>query len=199
MRQPFSSMMTLVSKFLTVCQTCRALTKNSAVHLLLSCGPVEYFFFVHTALQRDERVLVVWSDDLEGIIPLCRDFENHLIKLVWSHRNSLSGITPGPSIVGTPAQTSAMNSALDVALNDRPRNSDSSPEAEADPRARPISGGSLWGWRLGTRARRAPEPRDPEKGGASARPTRYFAPVYSGLGLALSICKPKSWRLGYFH
>jgi hypothetical protein len=134
-------------------------------------------------------VLVVWSDNLDTIIPQCRDFEDHLIKLVWSHRLSLSGITPGPSIAGTgsPAITSATNSALDVALADKPE--DMEPMAESEPSARPTPGGSLWGWRIGSKARRAPAPRDLEQGGVSARPTRYFAPVYGGLGLALSTCK----------
>jgi len=36
------------------------------------------------AFIRDERVLVIWSDNLDAIIPLCRDFDNSLIKLVWS-------------------------------------------------------------------------------------------------------------------
>jgi hypothetical protein len=195
-RLPFMSTMTLASKFLTPCPTYRAPTRSSVVHLSLSWVSVEYLLFVHTALQRDERVLVVWSDNLDGIVPLCRDFESHLIKLVWSHRNSLGGLTPGPSISTTPAGTSAMNSAVDVALNEKPQDTESIPEADPEARVRPISGGSLWGWRIGTRAS-APGPRDLEKAGAGARPTRYFAPVYSGLGLALSTCKPLSWQLGY--
>jgi hypothetical protein len=167
------------------------------VPLLLSWVPVEYLLFVHTALQRDERVLVVWSDNLDGIVPLCREFESHLIKLVWSHRNSVGGITPGPSIIGTPAETSTVNSAVDVALNEKPQDTESTPEADLEASARPISGGSLWGWRIGARAKRSPGPRDPENTGPGPRPTRYFAPVYSGLGLALSTCKPLSRQLAY--
>lgn len=136
------------------------------------------------AFIRDERVLVVWSDNLDTIIPLCRDFDDHLIKLVWSHRFSLPGLTPPTSIIGTPAETSARNS--DEAINEKPQEAESTPELEAESSARPISGGSLWGWRIGSRAKRAQGSRDPEQGGPSARPTRYFGPVYGGLGLALS-------------
>ena len=198
---PFMSTMTiLASKLLTACPTYSALTRNSAVLLLLSWVLVEYLLFIHIALQRDERVLVVWSDSLDGIIPLCREFEDHLIKLVssWSNRHMLGDLAPEPSISTTPAGTSAMTSAVDVALNEKPQDTESTPEAELDPKVRPVSGGSLWGWRLGTRAKRASGPRDVEQAGTSARPTRYFAPVYSGLGLALSTCKPPFWSLGYF-
>jgi len=138
------------------------------------------------AFIRDERVLVVWSDNLDGIIPLCRDFEDNLIKLVWSQRHSLASFSPGQSLAATPAVTSAVTSASDVGLTAKQEESAPSPEPEPEPNSRPISGGSLWGWRIGSKAGRAPAPRDLEKGGANSRPTRYFAPVYGGLGLALS-------------
>ncbi|KAK7015029.1 Glyco-trans-2-like domain-containing protein [Favolaschia claudopus] len=38
------------------------------------------------AFIRDERVLVVWSDSLDAIIPTCHDFEDRLIKLLWRSR-----------------------------------------------------------------------------------------------------------------
>ncbi|KAI9458089.1 glycosyl transferase family group 2-domain-containing protein [Russula earlei] len=135
------------------------------------------------AFIRDERVLVVWSDNLDNIIPLCRDFEDNLIKLVWSRRHSLTSLSPGQSLAATPAVTSAVNSASDI-LNGK--SEETEPTGEPEPTAKPISGGSLWGWRIGSKAKRAPAPRDLEKGGVNARPTRYFAPVYGGLGLALS-------------
>ncbi|KAI0246002.1 glycosyl transferase family group 2-domain-containing protein [Lactifluus subvellereus] len=135
------------------------------------------------AFIRDERVLVVWSDNLDNIIPLCRDFEENLIKLVWARRHSLTGITPG----ATPAFTSADNSASDVQLYEKPKEIvlETEPAPAPEQNTKSTSGGSLWGWRIGSKAKQATA-RDPEKGGASSRPTRYFAPVYGGLGLALS-------------
>jgi hypothetical protein len=146
--------------------------------------------YVFHILQRDERVLVVWSDNLTSIIPQCREFEDHLIKLVWNQRHSLMAIAPGPSLPGTPAATSAANSSSEVQLNEKPKDQESAsaPAPAPEPSVKPISGGSLWGWRIRSKAKRSPAPRDPEQGGASARPTRYFAPVYGGLGLALSTC-----------
>ena len=55
--------------------------------------------FSNISLKRDERVLVIWSDNLDNIIPICRDFEDKLIKLVWRARaplpSSASAITAG--------------------------------------------------------------------------------------------------------
>jgi hypothetical protein len=86
------------------------------------------------------------------------------------------------------------NSASDVDIDEKPLEIGAAAAATTTPepaeaKAKPISGGSLWGWRIGSKAKRAPAPRDLERAGASARPTRYFAPVYGGLGLALSTCK----------
>ncbi|KAA1477055.1 hypothetical protein DENSPDRAFT_867478 [Dentipellis sp. KUC8613] len=51
---------------------------------------------------RDERVLVVWADAIDTIIPICSDFEERLIRLLWrarpgpgsgaSHPSSFSGV-----------------------------------------------------------------------------------------------------------
>ena len=165
---------------------------------LKSSQPLFVDYRVFPTMQRDERVLVVWSDNLDTVIPLCRDFENSLIKLVMD-RHTGHGISPGPSISATPVLTSAVNSASDFELNATGQGRDSSdtPGPE-DSRPRPVSGGSLWGWRLGARAKRAAAPQhdDAEKGGASLRPIRYFGPVYSGLAMALSTCAVSSFIYG---
>lgn len=44
--------------------------------------PANYHFYQ----QRDERVLIVWSDSIDTIIPTCHDFEERLIKLLWRSR-----------------------------------------------------------------------------------------------------------------
>lgn len=36
--------------------------------------------------KRDERVLVVWSESIEHIVPACHDIEEKLIKLLWRSR-----------------------------------------------------------------------------------------------------------------
>ena len=197
MRTPSMSMMIHVYKSLTPCRICHVQTKSNAVPssyvgFYRSPLPIIVHSCVFPAIQRDERVLVVWSDNPTAIIPQCKEFEDHLIKLVWTRRHSLSTLSPGASIPATPAgasaATSVANSSSDVQLNEKPKELENIPEPEPEPSAKPVSGGSLWGWRIASRAKRSPAPRDLEHGGASARPTRYFAPVYGGLGLALSFC-----------
>ncbi|KDR70271.1 hypothetical protein GALMADRAFT_255169 [Galerina marginata CBS 339.88] len=39
------------------------------------------------AFIRDERVMVIWSESLDRIIPICQDFEERLIKLLWRSRD----------------------------------------------------------------------------------------------------------------
>jgi hypothetical protein len=61
---------------------CLALRRSNVVHSSYVLPP---FFLVLGSYrqQHGERVLVVWADDPDSIIPLVQDFENKLIKLVW--------------------------------------------------------------------------------------------------------------------
>ncbi|KAI0051592.1 hypothetical protein FA95DRAFT_1485075 [Auriscalpium vulgare] len=55
----------------------------------------------NAAFIRDERVLVVWADSPESIIPTCGDFEERLIRLLWRAR-------PGvPSLSSTAASAAS--------------------------------------------------------------------------------------------
>lgn len=42
------------------------------------------------AFVRAERVLVIWSDQLDDIVPVFHDFEDKLIKCVWKHVSTIS-------------------------------------------------------------------------------------------------------------
>jgi hypothetical protein len=42
------------------------------------------------AFIRDERVMLIWSESLDRIIPLCQEFEEKLIKLLWRSRPPLN-------------------------------------------------------------------------------------------------------------
>ena len=159
------------------------------------CSSLYTFIHNFPTAQRDERVLVVWSDNLETVIPLCRDFEDSLIKLVWKS-HTIPGFSPGPSIPATPALTSAVNSASQIELNDKAQERPDS-ETPPDQKVRPVSGGSWFGWKIGSRAKRAPAPPDVERGDrASFRPVRYFGPFYCGIALALSTCTRPSFICG---
>ncbi|KAI0033593.1 glycosyl transferase family group 2-domain-containing protein [Vararia minispora EC-137] len=146
------------------------------------------------AFIRDERVLVVWSDNLETIIPLCHDFDSKLIGLVWNLRVAPTAIPTAGSVSPT-APNSAIPSAgatpiasssdvqLHTALAAPPESS--SKETVPGPAKSAKKSGSLWGWRIGEKASAA---SDAETGsGVNKRPMRMFAPIYGGLGAALSI------------
>ncbi|THH01974.1 hypothetical protein EW026_g833 [Hermanssonia centrifuga] len=49
------------------------------------------------AFIRDERVLIVWSDSIDTIIPTCHDFEERLIKLLWRSRPNAAGAATSSS------------------------------------------------------------------------------------------------------
>lgn len=139
--------------------------------------------------KRDERVLIVWSDDLDKILSLCNDFENKLMKLVWRSRAVISGT---PSLLSNSGSTSIPPSttASDVNLAEKP-NSDSQissvpslPQEDRKPNPK-----SRWNWAWGLTRKAAASPSDLEKGSTpQPRPTRLLAPFYSGFGAGLSVC-----------
>ncbi|THH07348.1 hypothetical protein EW146_g9343, partial [Bondarzewia mesenterica] len=151
----------------------------------------------NAAFIRDERVLVVWSDNLDTIIPICHDFDSKLIKLVWTQRHSL---VP-PSLNPSSANPSTNPSASDVQLTEK-QNPVVTVDESPRPKEKKRGGwGSLWGWRIqnkpesaqpGANNTSATASADVEKGAdptssTNTRPMRLFAPVYAGLGCALSL------------
>jgi hypothetical protein len=59
------------------------------------------------AFVRDERVLVVWSDNLENIIDLCQEFDRKLIQLVWKIRPAVSAMSMMSSVPASSAGSEA--------------------------------------------------------------------------------------------
>jgi hypothetical protein len=116
----------------------------------------------NAAFIRDERVLVVWSDSLNTTIPIARDFEDRLIRLLWRTRPSLPSIHE-PSIY---------------------------PEKPADPRLTPFSTVHSDSQRRTWFGRVVPSQQDSEKL-EQKQPTRImlYAPLYNGLCAALAFSK----------
>ena len=123
--------------------------------------------------------MVVWTDDFDTIIPLAREFEEKLIKLVWKNRFAFSAPN---STQQSPAATSS-----DVGLNEKAGPSIPEPTARDAP---PTKSKWSFGWKLSPKAPAAPKDQDPEKGVPEYTPRRMrmFAPFYNGMGCALSIC-----------
>ncbi|KAF9021241.1 hypothetical protein BDZ89DRAFT_1103126 [Hymenopellis radicata] len=144
------------------------------------------------AFLRDERVLVAWSDDLDTIIPLCADFEEKLMKLVWRVR--AKSASAAASVITSTHTTTTSTTASDVNLNEKDKEAaltaaDAAAAAVLAEREKTApKTGDGWGfsWKLSSKAKQGAE-RDPEKQQGEQRPIRMFAPVYGGLGAALSL------------
>ncbi|KAF5378270.1 hypothetical protein D9615_008739 [Tricholomella constricta] len=128
------------------------------------------------AFIRDEGSLVLWSYALETMIPLCKDFDEKLIKHIWRTRKVVRKSLLPPS-ASTPA-------ASDVALNEKPSVSPEE-ETKSSPKQEKRA---WWSWRLQPPASRQPEATaDPEKGRKrKERKLMLLGPFYAGCGAALS-------------
>lgn len=126
-------------------------------------------------------MLIVWSYNLENIIPTCQDFEEKLIKLVWNHRSA------NVSIASIAALSS--NSSSEAHLAEKPKEEVQTKENPAD-RSQTVrsKGKKKRSWGL---SYFVTDKEDVEKTaeGPSPRPVRLLAPMYNGLGVAMSICE----------
>ncbi|KAF9450256.1 hypothetical protein P691DRAFT_665693 [Macrolepiota fuliginosa MF-IS2] len=134
------------------------------------------------AFIRDERSLVLWSYSLETMIPLCKEFEEKLIKHIWDTRakgrKPTSSISPSmnPSIINSEAP-----------LNEKaPETAEAKERAtlEAAPSQPPQR--KWWSWRINPQDKAvASKNGDPEKK-QKERKLILLGPFYAGCGAALS-------------
>ena len=133
-----------------------------------------------TSLQRDERVLVVWSDSLDTIVPIARDFEDRLIRLLWRNRPPVS--TPPQSSPSVPPSVPESLSGHSHAYlaGSVPVDEKSSPLSAAQPQE---SYKRTW------YGRKIPiSVLDLEKAVKPApRSTMLFAPAYNGLAAGFAV------------
>jgi cellulose synthase/poly-beta-1,6-N-acetylglucosamine synthase-like glycosyltransferase len=142
------------------------------------------------AFIRDERVLVVWSDDLDNILTLCNDFEAKLMKLVWRSRATVS---VAPSLISNGSNPVTPSTTVsDVNLVAKSSASQIPPLPTLTEKAqtpKPKSKSKWpWSWKLGKKPP-TPVASDLEKGASAPqpRPARLFAPFYGGLSAGLSV------------
>ncbi|KAJ6551523.1 glycosyl transferase family group 2-domain-containing protein [Mycena capillaripes] len=138
------------------------------------------------AFIRDERVLVVWSESLDAIIPTCQDFEDRLIKLLWRSRptgpttsnpGSLAGsvlshssLPPRPSAGGHYDSEKPINGVTD----------ESGEKLRTKTRIRR----NWYGKKVGVTTTTVGP--DLEAGLRDRREAKLYAPVYNGLAAGLS-------------
>lgn len=131
-------------------------------------------------------MLVVWSYNLDNIIPTCRDFEDKLIKLVWNQRSAFT------SLASSTVASSAQTSASDVNLTEKATEVVNEKEVEAiiqrkKESSQPKKSRSWCG--LGYWVSSGKGDVEKAADGPAARPTRLLAPIYGGFAAGLSVCK----------
>lgn len=128
-----------------------------------------------TSLQRDERVLVVWSDSLDTIIPIARDFEDRLIRLLWRNRPPVSS-----SVISTHSAPPSVSGHSPVGT---PRVKEKHVESES-PTPPPRFRRTWYGRKILMSPSEIEKAREP-----SQRTTVLYAPFYNGLAAGLSAGK----------
>lgn len=156
------------------------------------------------AFIRDERVLVAWSDHIDGIVPLCKEFENKLIKRVWAFRPSMRTLASSSTLPASSSASTATGGS-GAGLNEKAvfeddedptkESAEAPPPLTARDAPKPRSKWSFFGGGGGASASADPEKADT----APKRPMRLFAPVYGGLGCALSLCKSTRASFAIIH
>ena len=125
-------------------------------------------------LQRDERVLVVWSDSLDTIIPIARDFEDRLIRLLWRNRPPLTS-----SVISTPSAPASSSGHSNLGT---PQAQEKHVESES-PSPTPPRLRRTW---YGRKVPRSPSECEKADQEPSRRTTVLYAPVYNGVAAGLA-------------
>ncbi|EDR03342.1 uncharacterized protein LACBIDRAFT_331690 [Laccaria bicolor S238N-H82] len=137
------------------------------------------------AFIRDENAVVLWSYALEGMIPLCREFEEKLIKHIW--RTRAIGRKQTPSLASSLNSSQTREEVLPE-LNEKEAEEQSNEDESKTEKPSPKD--NWWGWKLKPRNGAAVN-ADPEKGTPGKREERklvLIGPMYAGLGAALAAC-----------
>ncbi|KAF5357770.1 hypothetical protein D9756_001156 [Leucocoprinus leucothites] len=133
------------------------------------------------AFIRDERSLVLWSYSLETMIPLCKEFEEKLIKHIWRTRTVARKETPS---ISTSINPSIVNS--EIHLNEKTPDSTQVSKEEPAVQSQPAPKRKWWSWRLNPNDKGAAlKDSDPEKK-SEERKLILLGPFYAGCGAALS-------------
>lgn len=156
------------------------------------------------AFIRDEGSLILWSYALESIIPLCKDFDEKLIKHIWRTRKVARRSTFVPPSTAASTNTnasSASGSQAELNPSTTVNEFDEKVNLEVEEKSLqvppPAPKKSWWSWRLQPPAPQSSSssssssnpPGDPEKGPSRKKPRKLvlLGPLYAGCGAALAM------------
>ncbi|KAF8163759.1 glycosyl transferase family group 2-domain-containing protein [Crassisporium funariophilum] len=144
------------------------------------------------AFIRDERAVVLWSYSLDNIIPLCKEFEEKLIKHIWrtrtvSHRPMSSMVSTAPtstSIISRDGSQAELNEKTPDVLVEAVKKEENHSVSPASVKKQ------WWSWKLDPRAIavNSSSDSDPEKGAGKRKERKLvmIGPIYAGLGAAMA-------------
>jgi hypothetical protein len=141
------------------------------------------------AFIRDERVMVVWSDSLDNIIPTCHDFDDRLIKLLWRSRPGMPGstnpsfVTSGSALSHAPSISEGHAGPGSISSHTHPQ--DTSTQA-ATLREIPKYKRTWYGRKILLNPTTAGYPDVESANAPEKRPAKLYAPLYNGLAAGLS-------------
>jgi hypothetical protein len=116
------------------------------------------------------------------MIPLCKEFEEKLIKHIWRTRTIARKPTPS---IDTNASVAHSDANLDGLVPDTTEVSKEQPTTQPPPTPQR----KWWSWRLNPKDKgAAPKESDPEKK-REERKLVLLGPFYAGCGAALAACK----------
>jgi len=134
--------------------------------------------------------VVLWTEDLDQIIPMCKEFNEKLMKYVWRTREKIHSTSTSVAPSVAPSATASNMNLNDLQPSSFPGagaradSAASTPEQTNPQKSRTCK---ILDWR---RTTSKTNEVDPEKGAdlPPSRPMRLLAPIYGGLAAALSLC-----------
>ena len=155
------------------------------------------FFFQK---QRDERAVVLWSYSLENIMPLCKEFEQKMIKYLWRTRSvSTRPFSSASTFSATDQQLGITPSATSIDEESQSEHDEKSSVDIKHPTTKAADAANSkrhwWSWKLQPRSSTTTDEKtsatssDPEKGGKrTERKLVMIGPIYAGCGAAMAAC-----------
>lgn len=143
----------------------------------------------NAAFIRNERILICWSDHLDGIIPTCTDIEEKLIALVWkASRTNLDAGNSDPSARSSRGAPTIKFQQQEAPPNNQPLAQDDpkladSPSAVSENEKRRNRASNIFAWK----SEKTMMDEESNDKTSKKRPIRLFAPIYNGLGAALGL------------
>ncbi|KAK0192967.1 glycosyl transferase family group 2-domain-containing protein [Armillaria mellea] len=139
------------------------------------------------AFIRNDDCVVLWAYAVDAIIPLCKDFEEKLIRYIWRTRGAPKRDTNTPPLLDP---HSSMSSSANLQPITSSVSEVSEKEIPTQPPPAPRKKSRWWSWKLDS-SPPTNQPSDLEKAGGKRRQHKrknvLLGPFYAGCGAAMAL------------